>query len=96
MILCPFCGDAIEKKNSCPRESCLEARARIATAETDSRGFPVIRKTWQLESSRLRKAHNVRMLPAAYERIRSAARRERMTVADMLERWALSLPEKEV
>lgn len=93
-FLCAHCGDSIEKKNSCPRESCSEASARIPTAEPDSRGVPRVKRgrDWQTEPRRARKAHNVRMLPSAFERIQRSASRERMTVADLLERWALTLP----
>lgn len=70
----------------------MQASARIPLAVVDYRGFPVIKKTWQNETARVRKAHNVRMLPQAFERLRCAASREKMTLADWLERLALTLP----
>lgn len=93
MTLCPFCGDSIEKKGACPRETCSEASARIPLADVDSRGFPVMRKTWQPEGKRVRKAHNLRILPSAWEDIRRAATAEQLTMSDFVERWALSLRE---
>jgi hypothetical protein len=93
-FLCAFCGDSIEAKNACPRESCTEARARIPKAEADSSGVPRIRKGryTQPEGKRVRRAHQLRMLDSAWERIRSQANRERITIADFLERHALTLP----
>jgi hypothetical protein len=53
-----------------------------------------VRKTWQNEGSRLRRAHNLRVLDDAWEDIRRAATCERLTIADYVERWALTLRAK--
>lgn len=92
--LCPFCGDSIEVKNACPRESCLEASARIPTTELDSRGIPQTRRgrASQPEAKRVRKQHMVRMLPRAHAGLVAAARREGITLADYLERIGLAQP----
>lgn len=75
--------------------ACTEASARVTSAEPDSRGIPNIRRGWSPtpESERVRKQWMVRIRPEIRERVRRAAARERLTVADFVERWALSLPE---
>lgn len=93
LLLCAFCGATIERKNSCNKESCQEASARIATADETSLGVPRIRRDFtQPERLRVRKAHQMRLLPSAHDSIRRAASRERITMAELVERWALTLP----
>lgn len=91
--LCSFCGQPIAS-TTCETPKCVEASARVSTAPCDSRGVPLTRKGWcsQPEGKRTRRAHQMRMLESAYDRIRRAAAREQLTLADYVERWALSLP----
>jgi len=93
MSICPFCGGEAEKSGRpCQREKCQEASTRVPLAKESSRGYPLIRKGWQMEEDRLRKQAKLRLLPDLYDRIRAAAAREGMTVSDFVERWAKTLP----
>lgn len=97
---CPWCGSPRERDSdlllaTCPAMRCREASARVALAEISSRGVPLISRgrITQPESERARKQIKLRMRPEAIARVRAYAASQRVNVCDLVERWALTLPE---
>jgi hypothetical protein len=96
---CPFCGaprasDGARLLPTCSALECIQAADRIPLADVDSRG-PARRRGRipQPEAERIRKNWTIRIRPELRERLRRAAERERVPVADYLERLVRALPE---
>lgn len=97
--LCAFCGAPRVRRDdrllpTCSAQACADAAGRVAVAEVSSRGIPRVRRgrVPQPEALRTRKQWLVRVQPDLRDRIKRAAARERISVAEYVERWARTLP----